>query len=98
MTAARRHLSAIPEPAQVLRSEIAELCQQIDARTLAPPGTAERAVYFWWWPATDDHSVDVLACLHHDAAQFLADVTADAGAATATPTVPADLPNHSNER
>ena len=78
MTAARRHLGAVPEPADVLKSEIAALCEQIDARTGAPIGTAERGVYFWWWPATDDHSVDVLACLHHDAAQFLADLTREA--------------------
>ena len=78
MTAARRHLCAVPEPADVLKSEIAALGHQIDDRTGAPAGSAVKAIYFWLWPATDDHSVEVLTRLHHDAAVMLANLTREA--------------------
>ena len=58
-------------PAESLRREIRELAAQIDRRLGNPPGTAERAIYFWFWPRVDD--LDVLTALHADAARFLLD-------------------------
>ncbi len=70
MTAARR-LRAAPDPAAVLRKEIAAICQQIDRRYGNRAGTAEKAVYFWYWPPGDVSSVEVLTNLHRDAVSFL---------------------------
>jgi hypothetical protein len=75
MSAARkweaRRLHAVPSPADILREEIAAICKQMDRRYGNPPGTSERAVYFWWWPADEVHNVDVLEALHSDAVRFL---------------------------
>ncbi len=72
MTAARkRHLSAAPDPAAVLRQEITAICQQIDRRYGNRAGTAEKAVYFYWWPPSESTSVEVLTNLHRDAVSFL---------------------------
>ena len=68
---ARPHLRIAPEPSEILRAEITELAAQIDRRLGNPPGTAERAIYFWFWPRVDD--LDVLTALHADAARFLLD-------------------------
>ena len=68
---ARPHLRIAPEPCETLRAEITELAAQIDRRLGNPPGTAERGIYFWYWPRVDD--LDVLTALHADAARFLLD-------------------------
>jgi len=68
---ARPHLRIAPEPSEIRRAEITELAAQIDRRLGNPPGTAERAIYFWFWPRVDD--LDVLTALHADAARFLLD-------------------------
>lgn len=71
MSAAKR-LKVAPTPADTLRSEIAAICEQIDRRTGAKPGTAERGTYFWFWPRTD--CIDTLTALHRDAVTFLANL------------------------
>ncbi|MCB1290350.1 hypothetical protein [Mycolicibacterium sp.] len=68
---AHPHLRIAPEPSEILRAEITELAAQIDRRLGNPPGTAERGIYFWYWPRVDD--LDVLTALHADAARFLLD-------------------------
>lgn len=73
----------VADPAEVLRQEISVLCEQIDRRHGNRPGTAERAVYFWWWPPDAVSSVDVLAQLHADAARFLLDAIHPEGEPTA---------------
>ena len=72
---ARPHLRIAPEPSEILRAEITELAAQIDRRLGNPPGTAERAIYFWFWPRVDD--LDVLTRLHADAVGFLAAALTD---------------------
>jgi hypothetical protein len=72
--AAKRHLRAAPDPAEVLRHEIAEICAQIDVRLGSRAGTAERGTYFWYWPPRDITSIKVLTRLHADAVRFLVDV------------------------
>lgn len=72
---AARHLAVAATEAEVLREEIAEIGRQIDHRTFAPPGTAERGVWFWYWPPESVHSVDVITRLHADAVTFLHSLT-----------------------
>ena len=99
MTAAKRH-SATPRPTAILQAEIADICRQIDRRTGASPGTAARAVYWHYWPPGPGDCVEVLARLHHDAAQFLADMTPDTGldATNHHHTIPAAVPEYPQER
>jgi hypothetical protein len=70
MTAARRPRVA-PTPAEFLRTDITDICAQIDRRLGNPPGTAEHGLYFWWWPPGGVDSLDVLQALHTDALRFL---------------------------
>lgn len=63
MSAVRR-LHVAPEPADLLRQDIAEVCNQIDRRLGNPPSTAKRGVYFWLWPPESVESLDVLTNLH----------------------------------
>lgn len=63
----RRHRQA-----DTLRSEIARLCIQIDLGLDNPIGTAERGLYFWYWPPVPSLDVDTLAALRADAVEFLA--------------------------
>ena len=58
--------------ADTLRSEIAQVCLQIDRRLHNPPGTAERGLYFWYWPPVPSLGADTLAALRADAVEFLA--------------------------
>jgi hypothetical protein len=75
VTAARkRQLGAAPSPAEILRDEITAICSQMDRRLGNRAGTAEKAVYFWYWPPGDVSSVGVLTNLHADAVRFLVDV------------------------
>jgi hypothetical protein len=75
MSAARkRHLRAAPSPAEILRDEITAICSQMDRRLGNRAGTAEKAVYFYWWPPSESTSVEVLTRLHADAVRFLVDV------------------------
>ena len=73
---ARPTLRVAPTPAETLRQEIAEVCGQIDRRLGRPMGATEVGLYFWFWPATDITSLDVLERLHADAVAALADATA----------------------
>ena len=66
---------ATPEATAILHAEIEAVCRQIDRRTGAPPGTAQKATYLYWWPPAPTDCVEVLACLHADAVIFLADIT-----------------------
>lgn len=93
MTAAKRH-SAEPKLADTLKVEIAALCKQIDARTGAPPGSALRGIYFWLWPATDNHSVEVLTSLHADAVRVLAALTTGPDTTNYHHTIRAALPEY----
>ena len=72
---ARPNLRVAPTPAETLRRDISELARQIDTRLGNPPGTAERGIYFWFWPRVDD--LGVLVALHADAVNFLAGVVAE---------------------
>jgi hypothetical protein len=61
-----------PDLAAQLRSEIAELGRQMDRRTGAKPGTAERGFWFWFGPPHAEYTnVAVLTRIHRDAVQFL---------------------------
>lgn len=59
-------------PEDILRSEITAICEQIDRRNGTTPGTAERGIYFWFWPRTDD--LATLTALHADAVTYLANL------------------------
>lgn len=61
-----------PTPAEILRAEVTAICQQIDRRNGTTPGTAERGIYFWFWPRTDD--LATLTALHADAVTYLANL------------------------
>ncbi len=68
------HRPRIPTDAELLRRDIAAVCDQIDRRRGNPAGTAERAV--WWWygpPYPEFDNVPVLTRLHADAVAFLLD-------------------------
>ena len=68
------HRPRISTEAELLRQDITAACAQIDRRLGNPAGTAERGVYFWYWPASSVSSVDVLVVqLHADAVAFLLD-------------------------
>lgn len=65
----RRHLP--PTEAEILRQDITAVCAQADRRLGNPLGTAERGIYFWYWPASSVSSINVLTRLHADAVAFL---------------------------
>ena len=71
MTAAVRHLAVVPTEAETLVDEIRGICDQIDRRLHNRPGTAERGVWFWFWPPDPAVSIDVLTRLHADAVAYL---------------------------
>jgi hypothetical protein len=76
----RTPLRPTPTSVDLLRQDIADICQQIDRRLDNKPGTAERGTYFWYWPPEEIHSTEVLAALHSDAVEFLAGITGTQGA------------------
>ena len=63
--------AAPPDICDVLRTEIDQLCRQVDRRLQNRPGTAMRAVAFWYYPLTDIRRPEVLVSLHSDAAALL---------------------------
>ena len=70
------HRTRTPTEAELLRRDIAAVCHQIDRRLHNLPGTAERAV--WWWygpPYPEFDNVPVLTRLHADAVQSLHAIT-----------------------
>lgn len=90
MSAARR-LRIAPEPGEVLRAEISDICAQIDRRLGSPPRTAERAIWFWYWPPDSTTTTAVLTRLHADAVGTLHLITA-AGPQYSLDTPPATWP------
>jgi hypothetical protein len=53
-----------------LITAIGKIAEQIDHLTGAPPGSAIRGIYFWFWPAADC-DLDTLQALHRDALELL---------------------------
>ena len=60
--------------AEALVEDIAAICAQIDRRLGNRRGTAERGVWFWYWPPHPDIGAEVLTALHRDAVAFLAGI------------------------
>lgn len=79
---AARHLTVAPTAAQALRTEITDICVQIDHRLGNRAGTAERGIYFWYSESLAD--IDVLIRLRADALNHLHNLT-DSPKETSTP-------------
>lgn len=75
MTAACK-IQHAPTEAQVLCEQIHEIGLQIDRRLGNRAGTAEKGVWFWYWPPHPGVGVEVLTALRRDAVEFLAGITA----------------------
>jgi hypothetical protein len=69
------HRPRTPTEVELLRQEISDICAQADRRLDNPAGTAERGIYFWYWPASSVSSINVLTRLHADAVAFLHTLT-----------------------
>jgi hypothetical protein len=58
-----------------LIAAIAAIGDHIDRHLGNTPGTAERAIYFWWWPP-EDCAPETLQILHQEAQSLLAGLEA----------------------
>ena len=60
--------------AEALVEDIAAICAQADRRLGNRVGTAERGVWFWYYPPHPNVGTEVLTALHRDAVAFLAGI------------------------
>ena len=70
------HSDSARDQAEALVEDIAAVCAQADARLGNTAGTAERGVWFWYYPPDPNVGVEVLTALHRDAVAFLAGIAA----------------------
>jgi hypothetical protein len=64
--------TTMSELADRLRADIDCIATELDRRYHNAPGTALRGNYFWHWPPSPTHSVEMLRALHTDACRLLA--------------------------
>lgn len=69
----RRQRTAQGKRHDALVAIITAIADQIDLHYGNRPGTAERAIYFWYWPP-DTCGLPTLELLHLDAQRILADL------------------------
>jgi hypothetical protein len=58
--------------ADELKAGIVAAAAELDRLNGTNPGTAERGIYFWYWPPSESTGIDVLRKLYADAIGFVA--------------------------